>query len=140
MLKPMKCFNKEVSPILMISIIVGVLVVAGGAYYFFEKRVQEPGGCTLEAKICPDGSVVGRVGHNCEFAPCPESEAENGVSCGGWNTFGDIICECSGQLESFVCPSDAICDSGTDVCHGTCGGCKCYQGSVGDGIEVPCSE
>jgi len=29
-------------------------------------------GCTLEAKICPDGSTVGRSGPNCEFAPCPQ--------------------------------------------------------------------
>jgi hypothetical protein len=28
-------------------------------------------GCTLEAKVCPDGSAVGRTGPNCEFAPCP---------------------------------------------------------------------
>ncbi len=27
--------------------------------------------CTLEAKLCPDGSAVGRTGPNCEFAPCP---------------------------------------------------------------------
>lgn len=27
--------------------------------------------CTLEAKLCPDGSSVGRTGPNCEFAPCP---------------------------------------------------------------------
>ncbi|MEK7066372.1 MAG: TspO/MBR family protein, partial [Patescibacteria group bacterium] len=27
--------------------------------------------CTLEAKICPDGSAVGRTGPNCEFSPCP---------------------------------------------------------------------
>ncbi|MDO8492981.1 MAG: Gmad2 immunoglobulin-like domain-containing protein [bacterium] len=27
--------------------------------------------CTMEAKICPDGSAVGRTGPNCEFAPCP---------------------------------------------------------------------
>lgn len=27
--------------------------------------------CTMEAKICPDGSFVGRTGPNCEFAPCP---------------------------------------------------------------------
>jgi len=27
--------------------------------------------CTLEAKICPDGSTVGREGPNCEFAECP---------------------------------------------------------------------
>ena len=30
--------------------------------------------CTMEAKICPDGSSVGRVGPNCEFAPCPTPE------------------------------------------------------------------
>jgi hypothetical protein len=35
-----------------------------------------PGGppataCTEEAKVCPDGSAVGRSGPNCEFAPCP---------------------------------------------------------------------
>lgn len=27
--------------------------------------------CTQEAKLCPDGSAVGRTGPNCEFAPCP---------------------------------------------------------------------
>ena len=27
--------------------------------------------CTMEAKLCPDGSYVGRTGPNCEFAPCP---------------------------------------------------------------------
>ncbi|MBU2037389.1 Gmad2 immunoglobulin-like domain-containing protein [Patescibacteria group bacterium] len=27
--------------------------------------------CTEEAKLCPDGSYVGRTGPNCEFAPCP---------------------------------------------------------------------
>lgn len=26
--------------------------------------------CTTEAKICPDGSAVGRIGPNCEFAKC----------------------------------------------------------------------
>lgn len=37
--------------------------------------------CTMEAKLCPDGSAVGRSGPNCEFAACPAvnsiiSEAE----------------------------------------------------------------
>jgi len=27
--------------------------------------------CTMEAKVCPDGSYVSRTGPNCEFAPCP---------------------------------------------------------------------
>ena len=26
--------------------------------------------CTMEAKLCPDGSAVGRSGPNCEFAEC----------------------------------------------------------------------
>lgn len=28
--------------------------------------------CTLEAKLCSDGSAVGRTGPNCEFAKCPD--------------------------------------------------------------------
>lgn len=27
--------------------------------------------CTMDAKVCPDGSSVGRSGPNCEFAECP---------------------------------------------------------------------
>ncbi len=27
--------------------------------------------CTEEAKVCPDGTTVGRTGPNCEFTPCP---------------------------------------------------------------------
>ncbi|MFH0978211.1 MAG: DUF333 domain-containing protein [Candidatus Woesearchaeota archaeon] len=37
----------------------------------------EAAACTQEAKVCPDGSAVGRVGPNCEFAPCPELERHN---------------------------------------------------------------
>jgi len=33
--------------------------------------------CAMEAKICSDGSVVGRSGPNCEFAECPESGFAN---------------------------------------------------------------
>ena len=27
--------------------------------------------CPMDARICPDGSAVGRGGPNCEFDPCP---------------------------------------------------------------------
>ena len=33
--------------------------------------------CTMDAKLCPDGSSVGRTGPDCEFAPCPGEEAED---------------------------------------------------------------
>ena len=32
---------------------------------------NEPVVPTMDAKLCPDGSYVGRVGPRCEFAPCP---------------------------------------------------------------------
>ena len=35
------------------------------------KPTGQTKACTQEAKLCPDGSYVGRTGPNCEFAPCP---------------------------------------------------------------------
>lgn len=35
------------------------------------SRKPFDGQCTAEAKICPDGTAVGRTGPNCEFAECP---------------------------------------------------------------------
>lgn len=32
---------------------------------------NEPVACTMDAKMCPDGSFVGRVAPDCNFAPCP---------------------------------------------------------------------
>ena len=54
--------------------------------------MEDPDGmvaCTMEAKLCPDGSAVGRTGPNCEFAPCPgESGSGSGTSSGSANTNG----------------------------------------------------
>src|SRR3989339_930880 len=81
-------------------VIVGLLVllpVVGVSSYYFgrqgflsnlvandtDKRVQpsispttlpsedNQVACTMDAKICPDGSSVGRTGPNCEFSQCP---------------------------------------------------------------------
>ena len=35
--------------------------------------------CTMEAKMCPDGSYVGRTGSNCEFAACPTSNSKQKI-------------------------------------------------------------
>lgn len=63
--------NKGFAPISIILIIVGVFVLGGGIYYFLVSKSSKPVACTLEAKVCPDGSTVGRTGPNCEFAICP---------------------------------------------------------------------
>ena len=36
-------------------------------------------GCTLDAKVCDDGTVLGRQGPNCKFPKCPEEET--GTNC-----------------------------------------------------------
>ena len=40
------------------------------------QSISQPTGkaCTQEAKICPDGTSVGRTGPNCEFEKCPVEE------------------------------------------------------------------
>ena len=35
-------------------------------------RASPPIACSMEAKLCHDGSYVSRTGPNCEFAPCPD--------------------------------------------------------------------
>lgn len=58
--------------------IVAIFVFIGILYYTWQKtsgNKEELIACTMEAKICPDGSAVGRTGPNCEFAICPEESA-----------------------------------------------------------------
>ncbi len=56
----------------LIAIIVIAIIIVGG-YLAFKNYFQNTNiACTLEAKICPDGSSVGRTGPNCEFAECPK--------------------------------------------------------------------
>ncbi len=61
-------------------IIGGLLVLLGGVIFliFSEGNIlesmhiqQQVPACTEEAKICPDGSYVGRSGPDCAFAECP---------------------------------------------------------------------
>ena len=58
----------------ILIIVTAIILIAGGVYYFAKQKSPEPVACTMEAKLCPDGSYVGRVPPNCEFAPCPLEE------------------------------------------------------------------
>lgn len=47
-------------------------IVLGGGYLIIGRGLfTKQTACTQEAKVCPDGTSVGRTGPNCEFAPCP---------------------------------------------------------------------
>lgn len=74
-----------------ILVIIGLIFLIGAGLYIYnpepieyrpaqeEPAQEEPVFCTMDAKLCSDGSYVGRTGPNCEFAPCPDdgTEAQN---------------------------------------------------------------
>lgn len=60
-----------------------VLIIVVGVGAFMYRNMMErptPGGeqvaCTMEARLCPDGSAVGRQGPHCEFAACSAPNVE----------------------------------------------------------------
>jgi len=77
--------NKKISTTLAFSVIIILAIFLAGISFYLWKGIKiennpiinipkknKPVACTEEAKICPDGSYVGRTAPNCEFAPCPE--------------------------------------------------------------------
>ncbi len=70
-----------------IIFLAGLAVVAFGFYWYEDEIKGYPSpwqqACTMEAKLCPDGSAVGRTGPNCEFAACPDTTATTAPPTGG---------------------------------------------------------
>lgn len=55
-----------------ISFFIGMSVLSVCGVGVFSVHAQEDVvECTMDAKMCPDGSYVGRVGPDCAFAACP---------------------------------------------------------------------
>lgn len=72
-----KLFDNPIGPpwgvIGQVAVIVILFIFAWSVTHTgIQTNSEEPVPCTLEAKVCPDGSSVGREGPNCEFTSCPE--------------------------------------------------------------------
>src|SRR6266481_4142275 len=71
-----------------VSFIVAAIAVAALAgIIFIPKYIPAPErqvACTMEAKLCSDGSHVARVGPSCDFSACPAAHAED-----NWVLFSD---------------------------------------------------
>lgn len=79
------CRQADLAPILIIIILAAAAL---GGYLIYQQQIKPKSvACTMDAKICPDGSAVGRVGPNCDFAPCPTPsptpQPNEGEFCGG---------------------------------------------------------
>lgn len=55
---------------------VALIILLGFGSFLYKNALQKgpvtgaPVACTLDARICPDGSAVGRTGPTCEFEAC----------------------------------------------------------------------
>jgi len=59
--------------VIVLIAVSGIIVISIVSYFIYQHYfVSEPVVCTEDAKVCPDGSFVGRIAPNCEFAKCPE--------------------------------------------------------------------
>ena len=56
----------------LLIIVVVIILILGGVYCLIGQKEPEPVVCTTDVKLCSDGSYVGRVPPDCEFAPCPK--------------------------------------------------------------------
>jgi len=67
-----------------IFIIIALAIILVPSYMYYTRKPDRspivPGRdgetivCSSDAKLCPDGSYVGRVGPRCEFAKCPKTK------------------------------------------------------------------
>lgn len=72
--------TQKVIIILAVILLISVGVLLSGRYKFKGEKPRNTGiACTQDAKICSDGSAVGRVPPNCEFAPCPGQDQSGAI-------------------------------------------------------------
>lgn len=87
----MNRMNRVTIVIVLALLLVGALSWFGYANGIFQLSQGDNGVCTAEAKICPDGSAVGRAGPNCEFAECPSiGRVPNGQITSG-ESYSDFV-------------------------------------------------
>ena len=97
---------------------IALLGVAGAVYFY--SPVSSPVAvvsdttvaCTEEAKVCPDGSSVGRTEPNCEFAPCPGVPPVTEATTAALNQkifTGGVFITPLTVLTDSRCPTDVTC-------------------------------
>lgn len=73
MIEPSSRNKKLLLIIFLLGLLVGIIVfIQKESLKNLHKNDGKNVLCTQDARLCPDGSYVGRTGPDCEFSPCPE--------------------------------------------------------------------
>lgn len=97
---------------------VAVLILGAGYLSLMQRQgglVGQPQACSQEAKVCPDGTAVGRTGPNCSFAPCPATStttaqaSTDALAIGEQATINGTLISVLGLTEDSRCPVDVQC-------------------------------
>ena len=101
--------KKEI--IIIIFGLLGIGILWSGRQAYEASRVGGGGvACTAEAKLCPDGTSVGRTGPNCEFSACPDTDQiQTKVGLNQTIVHHGISITPLEVLEDSRCPVDAEC-------------------------------
>lgn len=78
--------SRTIKFILIFILVSSLLAFGVGGYFLGQKEKAKTGiACTQDAKICPDGSSVGRTGPNCSFSPCSAKPSTDPTA--NWKTY-----------------------------------------------------
>lgn len=105
--------------------IIAIIIVIAAVLIIIFDRPNKPSdivACTDDAKVCPDGTTVGRTGPNCEFAQCPDVKTpttptpavqsfgeEFELAKGQTATFSDGLRVQLKSIQDSRCPADVTC-------------------------------
>ncbi len=106
------------APIILIIFALIILAMGGGFLYLSLRHAPPLSACTMEAKQCPDGTYVGRVGPNCEFAPCPKPTSETKCKSDSDCPSDNYVCEAT-EGRGFVYPNGSG-SSTYEIIKGVC--------------------
>ncbi len=96
---------------LVVIVLFGIYMVLNSPGVDFSENnsnAPTPVGCTMEAKMCPDGSYVGRTGPKCEFKKCPE-DIHGGQLIGQATIFSGLKITPIEIVEDSRCPEGTQC-------------------------------
>lgn len=98
----------------IVSFIFGMNYQAGHYDGLFKPTpTNEPVACTMDAKICPDGTAVGRIPPNCEFENCPNTTVSTeGKTFTGTITDIQYDCHVDGECGVMVGKAFVVIDKG----------------------------